>query len=67
LIIGAVIVAAATPSKRFNDWRRIIMLLPSGKSVLILGLVDRKTSFPELWLGENNTRFPDELIDRDRD
>jgi hypothetical protein len=55
--VGAVIVAAATPSKRFKDWRRVIMPLLSRQFVSILGLVDRKTSFLELWTGEDNTRF----------
>jgi hypothetical protein len=57
LIVGAVIVAAATPSKRFKDWRRVIMPPLSRQFVSILGLVDRKTSFLELWAGEDNARF----------
>jgi hypothetical protein len=63
--VGAVIVAAATPSKLFKDWRRVIMPHLSRKFVSILGLVDRKTSFLELWAGEDNARFARRAHDRD--
>jgi hypothetical protein len=65
LIVGAVIVAAATPSKRFKDWRRVIMPGLSRQFVSILGSVDRKTSFLELWAGEDNARFARRAHDRD--
>jgi len=55
--MGAVIVAAATPSKRFKDWRRVIMPGLSRQFVSILGSVDRKTSFLKLWVGQDNARF----------
>jgi hypothetical protein len=56
LIIGAPSVAAPT-SKRFKDWRRVIMFRLSRSFMSILGLVDRKISFLELGLDKHNARF----------
>jgi hypothetical protein len=62
LIVGAVIVAAATPSKRFKDWRRVIMPGLSRQFVSILGQLTEKPAFWNYGLVKTTLDLPDELI-----